>query len=460
MAIPGFDRDEFKDKLTEQLTASGPVRSIEHLIGREKEMSLIEQALSAEGRHVFIYGDRGVGKTSLAASAATQYQSADNNYIQIGCGPDTEFYKTIEELAERVIKKANGKRAYDVAHTINVKFYRLNWQSKDHEVVIPNVDSMYMAVEVIEEVSQYHSLAPIIVIDEFDQIDSDKERRLFAMFLKDLGDRGVNIKIIFTGVATSLTELLGSHGSSFRQLHTIELDRLNWSAREKIVYDAVSSFGLSIQKEVVYTIAKISNGFPYYVHLLTETLLWCAIDAEQDITEINFDLFELAVGIAIKSISAHLKLPYDKATLHRAADNQDVLWATADSESTIRYIDGMFSSYIRIHQQLYGNNPDSNARPLPRAKFTARLANLKKVEYGSILENPSDRKGIYSYKENILRGYVALRALEQGIELRGDIPDEPRKPTALARGSRPSSAGKDYTPRVKFRGEVYDGEES
>ena len=106
MSIEGYSKENFKIQMNEYLSASGPVRSIQHLLGREKEMALIDEALSADGRHLFIYGDRGVGKTSLAQAAASQYQSPDNSFIQVGCGPDTEFYRTIEDLADRVIKKA------------------------------------------------------------------------------------------------------------------------------------------------------------------------------------------------------------------------------------------------------------------------------------------------------------------------------------------------------------------
>ena len=453
MSIKGYDKSKFKKQMNEYLSASGPVRSIQHLLGREKEMALIDESLSADGRQLFIFGDRGVGKSSLAAAAANQYQSADNDHIQIGCGPDTEFYKTIEDLSDRVIKKVSGKRNYSITQTVDVKFYKINWNERDQDVALPKVDSMYTAIETLEEVSKYHSDAPIVVIDEFDQIDSDKERRLFANFLKAIGDRGVNIKLIFTGVAQSLQELLGEHDSSFRQLHTIELERLNWTGREDIVNDAITSFELTIDPEVTYKISKISNGFPYFVHLLTEKLLWCAFNNEETVHHIDFSLFDEALEKAINSISAHLQRPYNAASLHRTSDYKEILWATADSENTIRYIDGMFKSYLRINEQIYGNPPPDDNRPLSRDKFTARLMNLKKKTYGNIIENVSGRKGIYTYRENILRGYVAMKAQEYGIELHGDVQDEPKKPTALGKETRQHSAGKDFTPRVKFRGE-------
>lgn len=78
---------------------------------------------------------------------------------------------------------------------------------------------------------------------------------------------------------------------------------------------------------------------------------------------------------------------------------------------------------------------------------------MKKPEYGAILENVLNRKGYYSYRENILRGYVAMKALESNVELIGDVPDAP-KPIAFIKQTRQYSVGQDYTPRnVKFRGE-------
>ena len=77
MAIHGYTKEEFGEKLATVVNAATPIRSIQHLKGREQQLQEIERALYAVGRHIFIYGDRGVGKSSLAATAAYQYQSTD-----------------------------------------------------------------------------------------------------------------------------------------------------------------------------------------------------------------------------------------------------------------------------------------------------------------------------------------------------------------------------------------------
>ncbi len=98
MAIKDYDQHRFANRLGKYLSVSEPIDSIEHLFGREKELKIIERALFVPGRHVFIFGDRGVGKSSLAATAASQYQSSDAPYIDIACGPDTTLFTVVANI--------------------------------------------------------------------------------------------------------------------------------------------------------------------------------------------------------------------------------------------------------------------------------------------------------------------------------------------------------------------------
>lgn len=458
MAIGELDEDAFVSILKSKLSVRSPVKSIERLIGRDKELELVQESLHDEGGHVFIYGDRGVGKSSLAASVAAQYQSSDNEPIQIPCGRDTSFYKTIEEIAERVLRRSGAKRQHSLSHTINFKIYKLQIKEREIEVTIPPIDSMFSAVDAMEDVAKTHSAHPVIVIDEFDQIESPQERAQFAHFLKDLGDRGVNIKFIFTGIASSLYQLLGDHESSFRQLFTLKLERLYWSYREDIAYNAIKAFELEVDEEIVHAISRISNGFPYFVHLLTQNILWSAFKDEKLVTRITKYHFDDAVNRSIVGISGRLQRPYDLAVLHKSHDHLLALWATADSENTIRYTDSIFKSYLRINAEIFGNSPSEDHKPVNLSTFKKILKKFQTKEYGEVLELVEGREEMYSYRENLLRGFVSLRAQEAGIELRGDIPDEPKIPTAMAKSkfsgrSKLSAYYPDPAKLVKFRSE-------
>jgi len=463
MAIKDWGRDQFVATLQANVSASEPVRSIEHLHGRSNEMQRIDEALQAKGRHVFVYGDRGVGKSSLAAAAATQYQSADRDFISVPCGTDTTFYGTIEWLARNIVKEARGSRSLEASQTLDLKFFKTTVTAKERDPGHIKIDSMQSAIDAIKLVAQLHSKLPVVVVDEFDQIESAADRQAFAGFLKGLGDSGVDkIKFIFTGVASSLDELLQAHASSYRQLHTEKLGRVDWSARMEIVRQAAEAFDLTVEDEVLHLIARMSNGFPYYVHLITEKLLWEAFRVKEIVANLDMEIFKPALAEAIRGIAPQLQAPYDKATLHRSPDYRDIVWATADSESDFRSVEAMFRSYLRIHRQFYGEDPAEEDRPLDSKKFGLRLSSLRTEKLGNVLVPYLDRKGLYSFRENILRGFVAMKAFEAGVELRGDVPDEPKVPTAMGRVTRQNTAsifGGGPPKGIKYRGEKRDEDE-
>ena len=55
------------------------------------------------GRHIFIYGDRGVGKTWLAQTAAFEHQSAEQSPILLACDPSSGFYRIFRDLASKLL---------------------------------------------------------------------------------------------------------------------------------------------------------------------------------------------------------------------------------------------------------------------------------------------------------------------------------------------------------------------
>jgi len=415
MAIQGYERSQFGEKLNTLVFPSQPIHTVEHLFGREKEIDRIEKALYAPGRHVFIYGDRGVGKSSLAAAAANQYQSSDSEYIDVSCSPDATLKSVIANIAYQATKtsrirdiKKHGTQSLDL-HYLKVQ----SGESETNKNLYDEIRSLTDAVEILREVSEVHSERPIVVIDEFDRMESEKERNLFADLLKQLGDKRIPIKFIFTGIAKTLDELLGAHQSAIRQLETIELPKLSWDARWAILLHASKEFEINVDRNIYIRISAVSDGYPYYVHLITEKLLWRVFDDEVIVTEVSKDHYHAALRDSIDSISAELKRPYELAANQSTGDYEEVLWSTADSEFLHRYLKDMYSSYVYVMKQI------ENKFPLEYDKYTARIRSLKNRSNGEILVS-ENRPGLYSYREKMLRGFVRIQAEAHGIELLGE----------------------------------------
>ena len=91
-------------------------------------------------------------------------------------------------------------------------------------------------------------------------------------------------------------------------------------------------------------------------------------------------------------------------------DYQEALWALADSTTDQRQLTEMYrSSYIPIMFER------PNRKALPKDKFNQRLLALKKDTHGRIVVGYG--AGWFSFRENIVRGYVRLKAESENVKL-------------------------------------------
>src|SRR5690348_4159832 len=96
MSIPNVTDADLKRVLAENLTPSDTIKTPERLFGRDRTLTLIDRAFASPGRQVYIYGDRGVGKTSLALTAANLQTGVENLPIYVPCGKTNNFAQTIQ----------------------------------------------------------------------------------------------------------------------------------------------------------------------------------------------------------------------------------------------------------------------------------------------------------------------------------------------------------------------------
>jgi len=431
MSIKGFSRAEFEEILPVLLTPTTPIRSAEFLRGRERILEEIRRSFIQPGRHVFIHGDRGVGKTSLAQTAAIEHQSASADPIMVGCDNASTFYSIARNIGLKL-------RATDPTITKSTTGSKIGfkWKIVSAEAQktiergnIPEFKTIDDVVGAFGYLAAQHSTAPVVVIDEFERIKAAEERMLFADFIKQVGDQSLPLKLIFCGIGSSLSDLLDAHHSCYRYLTAISLDRLGYQPRLEIIQHATSAFGLKAEDTSVYRIAMISDGFPHYVHLITEKLLWQAFEDEHVVHETKPHHYSDAVKAAVKDIEAHLKQMYEKASLKYKTDYETVLWAVADHHELKRRSTDIYYSYKRIMRS-------TSEEPLPRDTFNQRMNALKKPAHASILS--ANRQGWYEFSEAVVRGYVRLRAEARGVQLGNEHPLDARNPASLANAPQPN----------------------
>lgn len=415
MTIPRCDEEHFRAVVRENLSSARPISNPQYLRGREAKLREISRALNSPGRHVFIYGDRGIGKTYLAQTAATIYQSSDAEPILIACQHDSTLFALVRDTARRALAPLDTIRKKRVTESLRISLPGLAYGKilESDLGFFPDITTINEAVSILSAIVKEHSREPIIIIDEFDQLKDREAQKGIADLLKQISDQSVGVRIIICGIGQSLDELIGIHLSSKRYITPVGLDRLHHNARWEIITNAASQFGISVNEEFLIRIGFISDGFPYYVHLLGEMLFWAVHDEPDEISTVRSEHFHVGIRSAIQGAQVSLRLAYDSATQKYSDDYEEVLWALADKPLLRRQVTSVYNeSYVPIMERR------TSRQILTKARFNNRVYNLAGDRHGKILE--ARGAGWYQFRENVVRGYVRLRAEDQGLKLEPD----------------------------------------
>ncbi len=379
------------------------------MLGREGNLREIRRHLATKGRHVFIFGDRGVGKTSLAQTAAISFHPSESEPILVAGAEGETFETIVSTIARRVHAKNNQSGSTEKIGKISLPVISMSMKKTIDSGQAPEIGSLNDAVDALSYVASYYSGIPVVVIDEFDRIECDNDKKKFAELIKQISDQDVGIKLIFCGIGDSMHNLLGAHYSTGRAITPIELPRLDHESLIEIVTNAVEGVGLSIDNETSSRIAILSDGFPYFAHLVTEKMIWRAFDDEVQITRIALEHFGSGVDAAVTHAMALLREAYEIATKKYSDSYEEVLWALVDKPTLTRQSANIYNeSYLPIMAA-------TGREPLDLKRFYNRLNALKSESHGHILNSP--RRSWFEFSENMVRGYVKLKAAERRVDL-------------------------------------------
>jgi hypothetical protein len=412
MAIRNCSEEDFRSILKQYFTPARAISSPEFLRGRQVLLNKIDRAFNSEGKHVMIFGDRGVGKTSLARTAAFLQHTGQGDPPTVLCEATTTALGLLRDIAIKSLPPKQILESKTVREHKKIGGSALGYeaQSEIKSGQVPILNSVNEAISVLQYISGLSEKTPVILIDELDLIQDDEARRTFAGFLHNVSDQEIRAKFIICGIGESLESLLAHHPSVGRHLAPIQLERLPHDARWEIIQIPAEKLGIEIDRETLVRIGQISDGFPYYVHLIGEALFWAMFDDDKYSFISDANHFDWGLRTAMEEAEPVLKANYEKATQKYKDDYKEVLWAFVDNPHLRRQLTDIYdTSYKRIMGERSGREV------LSKLAFTNRLNSLKTERHGSFLRGTG--AGWYEFRENRMRGYVRLVAQREGISL-------------------------------------------
>ncbi len=396
-AKPNLSDEDWTSKFFEASTLfspSAPINEHDLFAGRSRQIKKVVEAVMERGKHAVLFGERGVGKTSLAG-------------VFTGLFPSTlQYFKLIREQVD----------PSDDFSSIWRKVFRDIHVSQSHidgTSVVPLSEfypnSIFPDDVRRELVNLFRpSDMPVIVIDEFDKAKNKEVHTLMANTIKSLSDYSVNATVVLVGVADDLNDLIGEHESITRCIEQILMPRMHNTEMREILDKRVPKLGMRMHADAYYKIIELSRGLPSYVHLLGLYSVQSAINRKS--LEVLEEDVDSAIQSALERSQESIQEAYAKATHSNRSDNlyRHVLLACALATPDDR---GQFT-------------PTSVCDPLSdilkkQVKIDAFQQHLKKFiteERSSILlRRGQDRAYKFRFRDPMMQPYVIMKGIEDGL---------------------------------------------
>ena len=384
---------------TSLFTPRQAIKTSDQLSGRQSEIAKILQAIKERGAHAIIFGDRGVGKTSLANCVANIIvKSVDNSVLvvpPINCDSADDFASLWEKVFTRI-------KIHREQETINF-IPAVNAEQCDASEFLGQDSSPHNILNVLRQVAGDAGI--VVMIDEFDRTSSKRNlRRLLADTIKALSDQDVNATLIVIGVAESVPDLLHEHASIIRHVVEVSVPRLTRDERVNLVEERLQQLGLDICTRSLNVLVSISKGLPYYVHLLGQKACLCAIMDESESIEVPHVMN--ALQLAIDESMQLIKDCYNTATRSAQPSN--------------RYPHTLLACAMARTDEFGYFKPGSVCAPLELitgkkctvGSFSDRLKHLAAEPRGNVLVQSSKKYDVrYRFSDPLMEPFVVMKGL-------------------------------------------------
>lgn len=261
--------------LRDALGASQPVIGRESFAGRHDALAQLIASVEQQRVHVVIYGERGIGKTSLAHVFAETAREARYLVLYGSCGTEARFDAMFRSFAARIPRLYHKSVLPNSAEA----------ERGDHFDTM--LEDHFGPRELAELFADVTGTRVIIILDEYDRVLDPNFRRDVAELIKNLSDRAARVQLVLTGVAQNLDELIGYAPSIRRNIVGLPMRPLIASEVRDVIAIGENAASLRYSDEAVTMVTTMAGGSPYLVRLLAHQAGLAALADKRSVVDEN-----------------------------------------------------------------------------------------------------------------------------------------------------------------------------
>lgn len=405
-------------------TPAKEVQDIDRFAGRSELLDALSNALQSDGAQIVLYGQRGIGKSSLSrvlSQLATNqgtaidrlpgkpHRSFDYLPIYVTCD---DSISNIDKLCVRLLSDENAMAPWipfkvverssgsEGRGRLGIKIVELAGSTsasiteRAAELESDATSAFVNACRSVVE-SKVATDGLLIVIDEFDRIP---DKSGISSLLKALGPESITFALV--GVAETIGELIADHESVARQLAdgAIRVTPMPRAELAEIIARAMTALGGTYQfsTDAVDWITGVARGHPFYVHLIGKHALLKTISNGRTHVGID-DAKDALADIAFKGSAPVQEATYKKAVGHSFI-RETILKRFAERDEQEIYTTDVYGDLAR----------ELKVDPSAISVYVGQLANEK---YGAVISKTRER--YYQFNDSLFKAYAAARPYER-----------------------------------------------
>jgi hypothetical protein len=381
-------------------TPAAPVSESDFFAGRMAQLRKVMDVIVQPGQHSIVFGERGVGKTSLARVLSSRPVLPHKKLLapMVNC----ESADTFASLWRKVFSQLD----------LITRTPQIGFQSRFFEETVKAADVVgdEIAPDAVRRLLTILSAEALILVifDEFDRLEDPDTKRALADTIKALSDNAVDATILIVGVAESVSDLISEHESIERALVQIQMPRMSPEELGEILDKGAARLNMKIAPDAKSRIVRLSRGLPHYTHSLGLHATRASIDRNQE-TVLKGDV-DRALKSALEEVNLSLRSAYDRSVFspHKDTIYAHVLMACALAPA------GDFGYFTPAAVREPLSAIRGKAYTIPA--FAKHVTSFSTESRGEVLQKEGvKRRFRFRFSNPLMQPFVVMKGVASGI---------------------------------------------
>ncbi|MBW1956181.1 MAG: AAA family ATPase [Deltaproteobacteria bacterium] len=291
---------------------------IEFFIGRVTELhEIINMAGKSSSREslerIFVYGERGIGKSSLCRMAVT---ISEEKYNMLGLHVYLGGVNSLEEMArrifERLLQKSRDKNWFEAVKTFLGNHVRqvglfgisLEFTASSNDLRQSVSDFPYVLRNLLEKLGKDKN-GMMLVLDDLNGLAGSPS---FANWLKSFVDevatteKPLPLLLILSGLSERRRQLINNQPSLDRVFDLVHVKRFKKEEVEEFFQKTFSKVNVNVSVEAMDLLSRFSGGHPVFMHEIGDAVFKTDEDDHIDGKDALKGILRAAEAIGVKYI--------------------------------------------------------------------------------------------------------------------------------------------------------------